>query len=68
MFPVQRPGENIWAGLLASADLQNPETSAGFIPKVATDWSVVIISTLPFSVTRSRGECLRVVGILEVVE
>ena len=56
------------AGLKASADLQNPETSAVFIPKAASDWLVVIISTLPFSVTRSRGEYLRVVGILEMVE
>ena len=31
-------------------------------------WSVVIISKLPFSLTRSRGEYLRVVGILEMVE
>ena len=31
-------------------------------------WSVVIISNLPFSLTRSRGEYLRVVGILEMVE
>ena len=30
--------------------------------------SVVIISNLPFSMTRSRGEYLRVVGILEMVE
>ena len=30
--------------------------------------SVVIISTLPFSLTRSRGEYLRVVGILELFE
>ena len=29
-------------------------------------WSVVIISNLPFSLTRSRGEYLR--GILEMVE
>ena len=27
------------------------------------DWSVVIISTLSFPLTRSRGEYLRVVGI-----
>ena len=27
------------------------------------DWSVVLISTLPFSLTGSRGEYLRVVGI-----
>ena len=32
----------------------------------ASDWSVVIISNLPFSLT--RGEYLRVVGILEMVE
>ena len=31
-------------------------------------WSVVIISNLPFSLTGSRGEYLRVVGILEMVE
>ena len=31
-------------------------------------WLVVIISNLPFSLTRSRGEYLRVVGILEMVE
>ena len=31
-------------------------------------WSVVIISNLPFSLTRSTGEYLRVVGILEMVE
>ena len=29
----------------------------------ASDWSVIIISTLPFSLTGSRGEYLRVVGI-----
>ena len=29
----------------------------------ASDWSVVIISTPPFSLTGSRGEYLRVVGI-----
>ena len=29
----------------------------------APDWSIVIISTLPNSLTRSRGEYLRVVGI-----
>ena len=31
-------------------------------------WSVVIISNLPFLLTRTRGEYLRVVGILEMVE
>ena len=31
-------------------------------------WLVVIISKLPFSLTRSRGNYLRVVGILEMVE
>ena len=30
-------------------------------------WSVVLISNLPFSHTRSRGEYLRVGGILEIV-
>ena len=31
-------------------------------------WSVVIISNLTLSLTRSRGKYLRVVGILEMVE
>ena len=31
-------------------------------------WSVVKISNLPLSLTRSRDEYLRVVGILELVE
>ena len=31
-------------------------------------WLVVIISNLPFSLTRSRGEYLMVVGVLEMVE
>ena len=31
-------------------------------------WLVVVISNLPFSLTSSRGEYLRVVGILEMVE
>ena len=31
-------------------------------------WLVVIISNLPFSLTRSRGKYLRVVGILEMPE
>ena len=35
---------------------------------VASDWSIVIISTLPNSLTRSRGEYFRVVGIIEIVE
>ena len=41
---------------------------AGFNRNATSDWSVVIISTLPFSLTGSRGEYLRVVGILEMVE
>ena len=56
------------AVLLASADLQKPESSAGVNQRAASDWSVVIISTLPLSLTWSRGEYLRVVGILEMVE
>ena len=59
---------SIWAGLKASADLQKSETSAGFNRNATSDWSVVIISTLPFSLTGSRGEYFRVVGILEMVE
>ena len=35
---------------------------------VASDWSIVIISTLPNSLTRSRGEYFRVVGIIVIVE
>ena len=31
-------------------------------------WLVVIFSNLPFSLTRSRGEYLRVFGILDMVE
>ena len=31
-------------------------------------WSVVIISNMPLSLTRSRGKYLWVVGILEMVE
>ena len=57
-----------WAGLLASGYLQKSESSAGFQLMAASDWPVVIMSTLPFSLTWSRGECLRVVGILEMVE
>ena len=56
------------AGLFASADLQKSERSAGFHLMPASDWAVVKISTLPFSVTRSRGGYLRVVGIIEMVE
>ena len=36
--------------------------------KMDACWLVVIISILPFSLTRSRGEYPRVVGILEMVE
>ena len=36
--------------------------------KMDACWSVVIISNLPFSLTRRRGEYLRVVGILEMIE
>ena len=30
---------------------------------VVSDWLIVIISTLPNSLTRSRGEYFRIVGI-----
>ena len=36
--------------------------------KMDACWSVVITSNLPFSLTKSRGEYVRVVGILEMVE
>ena len=49
-------------------DLQKLETAAGVNLRAASDWSVVIISTLPFSLTGSRDEYLRVFGILEMVE
>ena len=56
----------IWAGLLATGYLQKSESSAGFHLMAASDWSIVIISTLPFSLTGSRGEYFR--GILLTVE
>ena len=68
MFDLLPHGGPGWAVLLASAYLQKPESSAGVNQRAASDWSVVIISTLPFSLTWSRGEYLRVVGILEMVE
>ena len=58
----------LWAGLLASRYLQNSESSAGFQLMAASDWSIVIISTLPFPLTGSRGEYFRVVGIILMVE
>ena len=36
--------------------------------KMDACWSIVLISNLPFSLTRSRREYLKVVGILEMVE
>ena len=36
--------------------------------QVASDWPNGIISTTPFSLTRSRGEDFRVVGIILMVE
>ena len=49
-------------------NLQNPKTSTGFNPKAASDRSIVIISTLPFSLTGRWGKYLRVVGIIEMFE
>ena len=46
--------------------VENVRPAAGTL--AVSDRSCVIISTLPFSLTRSRGENLRVVGILEMVE
>ena len=37
--------------------------AAGRIVQAASDWSTGILTTAPFSLTRSRGEYLRVVGI-----
>ena len=56
-------------------DMSHPEVDMSH-PKVVMNqshyeplhWSVVIISNLPFSLTRSRGEYLRVVGIRERVK
>ena len=49
-------------------DISHPEVVMGHSHYEPLHWSVVIISNLPFSLTRSRGEYLRVVGILEMVE
>ena len=54
--------------LFVSGDLQKLESSAGFHLMAASDWLVVIISTLPCSLTGSRGKYFRVVGILLMVE
>ena len=56
-------------------DMSDPEVDMSH-PKVIMSqshceplhWLVVIISNLPFSLTRSSGEYLRVVGIREMVE
>ena len=56
-------------------DMSQPEVDMSH-PKVVISqshyeplhWSVVIISNLLFSLTRSRGEYLRVIGILKMVE
>ena len=56
-------------------DMSHPEVDMSH-PKVVMSqshyeplhWSIVIISNLPFSLDRSRGEYLRVVGIQETVE
>ena len=61
LYPVKPIVSTGWAVLLASADLQKPESSAGVNQRAASDWSVVIISTLPFSLTGSRG----ILGLLE---
>ena len=49
-------------------DMSHPEVDMSQSNYEPLHWSVVIISNLPFSLTRSRGEYLRVVGILEMVE
>ena len=49
-------------------DMSHPEVIMSQSLYEPLHWSVVIISNLPFLLTRSRGEYLRVVGILEMVE
>ena len=57
MFPER--GESIRQVKIVPAENVRP-VSESLAP---CDWSVVIISTLRFSLTGSRGEYLRVVGI-----
>ena len=49
-------------------DISHPKVVMSLSHYEPLHWSVVIISNLPFSLTRRRGEYLRVVGILEMVE
>ena len=49
-------------------DMSHPKVDMSQSNCEPLHWSVVIISNLPFSLTRRRGEYLRVVGILEMVE
>ena len=56
-------------------DLSHPEVNMSHHKVIMSQshykplhWSVVIISNLQFLLTRSRGEYVRVVGILEMVE
>ena len=52
-------------------DMSHPEVIMSQSHYEPLHWLVVIISNLPFSLTRtsrSRGEYLRVVGVLEMVE
>ena len=49
-------------------DMSHPEVVMSQSHYELLHWLVIIISNLPFSLTRSRGEYLRVVGILEMVE
>ena len=46
-----------------SSDDRRLHRPAWGIVRAASDWSIVIISTLPNSLTGSRGEYFRVVGI-----
>ena len=52
-------GESIRQVKIVPAENVRPDSES----LAPCDWSVVIISTLPFSLTGSRGEYLRVVGI-----
>ena len=49
-------------------DMSHPEVIMSQSHYEPLHWLVVIISNLPFSLTRSRDEYLRIVGILEMVE
>ena len=52
----------------SEVDMSHPKVIMSQSHYEPLHWSVVIISNLPFSLTRRLGEYLRVIGILEMVE